>query len=173
MFLSTLKMPPGVDDYEIHQHLHLQFEREGRGFLFRMNGNQVHMLSIERPKCPSHELPLDHLRPYCPLPFAADLIITRTKFTPGEPGRRHDVRDHDKRREWLRRQLYGCADVPFARFRDRMITIGNGTKRLVAHTTGTLLVTDAAQFALKLQSGIGRGRAFGCGLIWIPEVMDS
>lgn len=171
MFLSTLTMPPGVDDYEIHQHLHLQFEREGRGFLFRRDGEQVRMLSIERPKCPSRELPLAHLRPHCPLPFAADLIITRTKFERGKAGKRYDVRDHDERRDWLRRQLADCAEVPFARFRDRMITLGNGARRLVAQTTGTLLVTDAARFAAKLQGGVGRGRAFGCGLLWMPEVM--
>lgn len=172
MFLSTLTMPPGMDDYEIHQHLHLQFEREGRGFLFRRDGDRVKMLSIERPKCPARELPLDHLRPHFPLPFAADLIITRTKFAQGESGKRYDIRNHDERRDWLRRQLTGCANVPFARFREKMITLGNGTRRLVAQTTGTLLVTDAARFAWKLQTGVGRGRSFGCGMIWIPEVME-
>lgn len=173
MFLATLTMPPGVDDYEIHQHLHLQFEREERGFLFRRDGDRVRMLSIERPKCPSRELPLGHLRPRCPLPFAADLIITRAKALPGRRGQRYDVRDPAGRREWLRRQLADCADIPFARFRDGWVTLGNGTRRLVARTTGTLLVTDAARFAAKLQTGIGSGRAFGCGLIWIPELMDG
>lgn len=175
MYISELTMPPGVDDYEIHQHLHLQFARPDRAFLYRRDDDTVRMLSIERPKCPSRELPPAHLRPHCPLPFAADLIITRAKFERGrsKPGRRYDVRDHDERRDWLRKQLADCAEVPFARFRDRMIALGNGTRRLVASTTGTLLVTDTARFAAKLQAGIGRGRAFGCGLIWIPEVMHG
>lgn len=168
MFLSTLAMPWQVDDYEVHQHLHLQFEREGRGFLYRREGESVKVLSIERPKCPSRELPLPALRLGHPVTFTADLIITRTT----SQGKRYDVRDHDQRREWLRKQLSGCADVPFARFRDRVITIKGGVKRIVASTTGTLIVTDASNFAAKLQAGVGRGRAFGCGLLWLPELMS-
>lgn len=173
MFLSSLKLPPGVSDYEVHQHLHLQFDQTGRTFLFRREGDAVRMLSIVRPKCPSTELPLEHLRPSHPLPFAADLIITKSHAAPGKRGDRRDVRDQVERRDWLRRQLQDCAEVPFARFRDGWITLGNGTRRIVARTTGTLVVTDATRFAARLQEGIGRGRAFGCGLIWIPEIMDG
>jgi len=172
MFLSKVILPPGVSDYEVHQHLHLQFEREGRGFLFRRVGDAVDMLSIERPKRPSTELPSAKLRPRFPMPFCADLVITRAKFERGKAGVRCDVRDHEERRAWLRQQLVGCADVPFARFRDRWITLQNGTRRLVAQCTGTLVITDATSFAEKLQTGIGRNKAFGCGLIWIPEVME-
>lgn len=172
MFLSKLKLPAGISDYEAHQHLHLQFDREGRGFLFRRVGDDVHMLSIERPKCPSKELPLGGFRPSYPLPFSADLVITATRFQRGKAGQRYDVRDNDQRRAWLRKQLAECADVPFARFHERWIVMQNGTRRLVASCTGTLVIKDASQFAQVLQTGIGRNRAFGCGLIWIPEVME-
>ena len=176
MFLAALKMPHGVSDYEVHQHLHLQFNRPDRPFLFRRDNHctsLIHMLSIERPMCPSVELSLDRLRPQYPMPFAADLIITRSTSIPGQRGQRRDVRDHDDRRKWLREKLNECADVPFARMNERWLQLPNGTRRLVVSTTGTLVITDAARFAARLQAGIGRGRAFGCGLIWIPEVMDG
>lgn len=172
MFLSKLTLPSGVTDYEVHQHLHLQFDRAGRGFLFRIEKGAALMLSIDRPKCRHKELPLSAFRAGYPLPFCADLVITKTRAVSGKPGQRYDIRDHDERRAWLRKQLQECADVPFVRFRDKWMTLGNGTRRIVASCTGTLSVTAPADFARLVQAGVGRSRAFGCGLIWIPEVMQ-
>lgn len=172
MFLSDVLLPEGISDYEVHQHLHCQFDREERGYLYRRIGRKVKMLSIERPKRPATEVSILDMPVMQPLPFAADLIITRCKAIRGTRGYRYDVRTHDERMAWLRRQLQEVADVPFARFRDRMITIKGGTRRLVASCTGTLVVRDRGGFARLLQQGVGRGKAFGCGLIWIPEVME-
>lgn len=172
MFLSEVLLPSGVDDYEVHQHLHCQFDRDTRGYLYRRVGSRIRVLSIERPKRPSLELDILSIPVMQPLPFTADLIITRCKAIRGTRGYRYDVRTHDERIAWLRRQLQEVADVPFTRFRDRMITIKGGTRRLVASCTGTLVVRDRGGFARLLQQGVGRGKAFGCGLIWIPEVME-
>lgn len=172
MFLSEVLLPPGVTDYEVHQHLYCQFDRDERGYLYRREGDKVRMLSVERPKRNNRELDVMTLPVMVPMPFTADLIITRARFERGKTGARYDVRDHEQRREWLRRQLQDVADVPFARFRDRMITIKGGTRRLVASCTGTLVIRDRYAFARILQTGIGRGKAFGCGLIWMPEVME-
>lgn len=168
MFISKLKMPTGVSDYEYHQHLHHQFEGEERQFLYRVQGDTVKMLSIVPPKCPSTELKLGSLRPNYPLPFQARLVITRQPMK----GKREDVRCPHKRMDWLKRQLDDRADVLFARFNDNWITLGNGTRRLVADVTGTLNVTNTARFAALLQAGMGRSKAFGCGLLWMPEVME-
>lgn len=173
MFLSEVLLPDGVSDYEVHQHLYCQFERDDRGYLYRRDGNRVRMLSFERPNRPSRELDIMSIPVMQPVPFAADLIITRCKFIRGEKGKRYDVREHGERRAWLRRQLQEVADVPFVRFHDRMITIKGGTRRLVASCTGTLVVRDRGGFARLLQQGVGRGKAFGCGLIWIPELMNG
>lgn len=172
MFLSEILLPDGVSDYEVHQHLYCQFDRDERGYLYKREGNKIKMLSVERPKRHCRKLDVMALSVMGPMPFSADLIITRCKFIRGEKGQRYDVRDHEERRQWLRRQLQDVADVPFVRFRDRMITIKGGTRRLVASCTGTLAVRDRYAFARILQAGVGRGKAFGCGLIWIPEVME-
>lgn len=171
MFLSEVLLPPGVTDYEVHQHLYCQFDRDDRGFLYRREGDNIKMLSVERPKRHCRKLNVMNIPVMIPTPFTADIIITRCKFIRGTKGQRYDVRDHHERRQWLRRQLQEAADVPFVRFHDRMITIKGGTRRLVASCTGTLVIRDRYAFARILQSGIGRGKAFGCGLIWIPEVM--
>lgn len=173
MFISELIFPAEVSDYELHQHLHLQFDRDGRGFIFRRRADVVLMLSIEQPKCPSFELHVEKFLIRHPLPFSADLIITKTKFNRGKAGARYDVRNNDERREWLSEQLKECAKIDFARFNEKTIRIKGNVKRLVATVTGTLTITDTSYFARKLQNGIGRGRAFGCGLIWIPSIMKE
>ncbi|MGB0468949.1 MAG: type I-E CRISPR-associated protein Cas6/Cse3/CasE, partial [Pontibacterium sp.] len=42
-----------------------------------------------------------------------------------------------------------------------------------AHLQGTLKVTDREQFKQSFSAGIGRGRAFGCGLLQIVPIMDN
>lgn len=49
-------------------------------------------------------------------------------------------------------------------------TFSKGTERVTlgkARLTGTLHVTDRQRFGQSLRQGIGRGRAFGCGLLQI------
>jgi CRISPR-associated protein Cas6/Cse3/CasE subtype I-E len=168
MFLSDVRIPKEVSTYEVHQHLHILFDDGGRQFLFRREGESVRMLSIVPPKHPHMPLPLDTFRPHHPYAFVADLIITKAKQS-----RRYDVRDPDERRAWLREKMGDAADVPFCRFQDKVITIKGGVKRIVAQATGTLIVKDAAGFAGLIQAGVGRGRAFGCGLVWMPAIMGE
>lgn len=42
-----------------------------------------------------------------------------------------------------------------------------------AHVQGQLTVTDPIQFARSFAQGIGRGRAFGCGLLQIVPLLDN
>lgn len=42
-----------------------------------------------------------------------------------------------------------------------------------AHIKGSLLVTDPSQFAKSFGQGIGRGKAFGCGLMQVTPVIQS
>lgn len=173
MFLSAPVLPPQVLDHEVHQHLHFQFDRKDRCFLYRRDGAHTIMLSVERPKLQHVHLPVERLHISHPVSFAADLVITRAEHIgPTSRGRRVDIRDHDHRRAWLRRALDGAALVPFARFEDRSFTLANGVRRIIAQTTGCIQITDPGAFAAVLQTGIGRGRAFGCGLLWIPEAMQ-
>lgn len=49
----------------------------------------------------------------------------------------------------------------------RQITIGQ------AHVQGLLRITDKAQFANSFTQGIGRARAYGCGLLQIVPVIEN
>lgn len=49
----------------------------------------------------------------------------------------------------------------------RQVTIGQ------AHVQGLLHITDKDQFARSFSQGIGRARAYGCGLLQIVPVMDN
>jgi CRISPR system Cascade subunit CasE len=50
---------------------------------------------------------------------------------------------------------------------NRSITLGK------AHIQGQLEVTDPVQFQNSFKNGIGKGRAFGCGLLQIVPILDN
>ncbi len=49
----------------------------------------------------------------------------------------------------------------------RLVTLGK------AHIQGQLTVTDLQQFHNSFKNGIGKGRAFGCGLLQIVPIIDN
>lgn len=60
--------------------------------------------------------------------------------------------------------------VEVLQFKDkhqRQVTIGQ------AHIQGLLTVTDRAAFTKSFQQGIGRARAFGCGLLQVVPVLEN
>lgn len=60
-------------------------------------------------------------------------------------------------------------DVRVAQFKgkaDRAITLQQAT------VSGYLTVTDSERFALSVASGLGRGRAFGCGLLQVVPLIE-
>lgn len=169
MFLSHVRLP-AVSDYEVHQHLHKLFDAEKRCFIFRrQTPEDVLMLSIIRPRHPHRTIELKRIHTGRPLSFAADLrpVKASSRFKGGK----EDIVGHFQRRDWLKRKLNGAAKLHFIRFEDGWITTKNGVHLLVAQATGVLEIQDRTTFATLLQSGIGRGRAFGCGMIYLPEIM--
>ncbi|AXV20904.1 type I-E CRISPR-associated protein Cas6/Cse3/CasE [Aeromonas veronii] len=61
-------------------------------------------------------------------------------------------------------------DVKVAQFKgkaERDITLQQAT------LSGYLTVTDPARFALSVASGLGRGRAFGCGLLQVVPLIEQ
>ncbi len=169
MFMSHVKLPR-VSDYEVHQHLHKLFDSEQRRFLFRRMGEQDYlMLSITKPRHPAKPLTLDGIETGRPLSFAADLVIQKSsrRYKSGK----EDIKDRFGRRDWLKRQLGDAASLRFVRFEDDWIRLKSGMRRLLVQTTGVIEIHDRARFATLLQFGIGRNKAFGAGLIYLPEIM--
>lgn len=92
------------------------------------------------------------------------------------------VRGRDAVAEWfLERSLasWGFETIPehlqvdtieVLRFRDkeqRLVTIAQ------AHIEGVLRVTDRSQFVASFEYGVGRARAYGCGLLQIVPVISN
>jgi len=173
MFITRLTLPSSIEDYEVHQHLHAYFDDGSRAFIYHKRQNRVVMLSIVRPSIPCDTVEPSQYRASRPFSFESDLMITKTKFIRGQAGTRYDIKDPSERREWLKKQLQGVAEIKFARFRHGERTIKGGLKRHYANCTGVLEIKEPMDFLKKIQEGIGRGKAFGCGMIYIPDLMGD
>ncbi|SEI65450.1 CRISPR system Cascade subunit CasE [Allopseudospirillum japonicum] len=97
-------------------------------------------------------------------------------------GKRIAVKGRDKVAQWFAErapkswgfsvdlhtlQVEGIEVLQFIDKTKRQVTIGRATLQ------GRLTVTDAALFAQSFQNGIGKGRAFGCGLLQIVPIIDN
>lgn len=174
MFLMTLRTTARTD-YEVHQHLHHLFDVEKRCFLWRWAGpSEVNVLSSQRPiqTVPHAALPLDRLVVGRPLAFAMRFVAARCKPREGRHGAKVPLRGMAERRDWLKDKLAAAgAELLFAELSDVTIDAGDGLRIVGAEATGMLRIDDRARFAAHMQAGFGRNRAFGCGLLWLPEIM--
>lgn len=175
MFLMTIQCTARTD-YEVHQHLYHLFDDGARMFLWRWAGvGSVHVLSIVPPvqTIKARRIDVDAFPSGTPLSFETRIVAARCKQ---HAGRRHGAKvpllRHEERRQWLAGKLQAAgAELCFARCEDARIVAGDGLVIIGADITGMLVIHDRARFAAHLQAGFGRNRAFGAGLIWIPEVM--
>lgn len=82
---------------------------------------------------------------------------------------------HEVYGEWLKRQLEGAAEVLDARVTERGETRarrgnrGDVPRFVAANLIGTLRVEDPDRFLETVAQGIGRAKAFGCGLLCISH----
>lgn len=173
MWLTRLNKMDGVPDAKQHQLLYGFFKGvEERPFCYKDTGSEIIMLSSIEPNTECKEI---QLREGQTLMFECtaslngrkhkDITIRPQDFTP----------DHIK--EWFRRRLDGGAYVNYVSFqklaphkirRDNSeIIILNRT-----HFYGTLTVMNAPRMQEIMAKGVGRGGAFGFGLIYLPQVME-
>lgn len=98
-----------------------------------------------------------------------------------QSGRREAVKGRENIAQWfiqrasqswgftVDEQLLEIEAVKILQFKDkagRQVTIGQADIR------GQLTVTDSMQFSHSFKQGIGKGRAFGCGLLQIIPIID-
>lgn len=173
MFLSTIACT-ARSDYEAHQHLHHFFREQERIFLWRWAGPvSVTVLSIRPPVETVRAARIDPARVPSGRPLSFDLrvVAAKCKRREGKLGAKVPIRSHGERRAWLAAKLAEAgSELRFAHFEDAEILAKDGLRIIGAETTGVLIVHDRARFLARLQQGFGRNRAFGCGLLWLPEV---
>lgn len=177
MFLSTIPCT-ARSDYEVHQHLHHFFRDEERRYLWRRcDETRVYVLSVVPPvetvqarRIAPHQIPSGK-----PLSFSVRLVAARSRTREGHKhSAKVPIRCMHERRRWLTDKLAAAgADLKFARFEDVVVNGKGGLKIVGAEVTGVLVIQDRARFLTRMQLGFGRNLAFGCGLMWIPEVFDD
>ena len=175
MFLSVVHVPD-VPIYTVHQHLWAYYPpkppKAERPFLFRFFGERkALLLSAVKPLMPSVDLTdrIESGRVY-----AFDALLNPTE---AKGGKKIGLFGNEARQDWLRRKLHGC-DVRFVQVFDREpvhFIRGDGDKVTFAPArfTGAFQVTDKTLFLQTMAHGVGRAKAWGCGLIYLPEVMDA
>lgn len=166
MWLSRVPVPD-CPVYSVHQFLWGYFDvpdGDPRPFVYRVDDDGVLMLSRLRPRCKAASISIESGRTY---QFAALVSPVNgcTRF----------IRDNEERRAWLARRLDG-ADLTFAQFFDRdnlHFKRAGGAFVTVARCVvrGTVYIRDRATFTDAILRGPGKAKAWGCGLVYLPEVM--
>ena len=180
--VATVDLPGGLPPYTVHQYLYGYFPqhpRDGaRPFLFRQLGSRVLLVSRIPPACPHSVVSLDAGRSY---PVEGLLVPIHRRRLPDHPERVIEVpmTTNSERREWF---VSVCgrfgAHVGFCQWYNRDRTqIHHGSNGCLityqpAQVKAMLLVTEPERFTEMLLRGLGRGKAFGYGLLYISGVMD-
>jgi len=183
---SAIKSLELSDDYAVHKLVYSLFPGNKRTFLYcdqggDFRGRRILLLSQNQPLLPSvgeleSKRVSSELLTYSRYIFQIQLnpVVRKSgdkKFIP--------VVGQDKLREWfLRRQ----ADWGFAADPDRIeisdtgiIVIEKGTQTITYNKAlfrGILEVHDKSILAQSFEQGIGRGKAFGFGLLQIKPVFN-
>lgn len=178
MYAATVEIPPSIPPYTVHQYLYgyfPQYPRDGhRPFLFRQAQQKCLLVSRVRPACPHAEITLETGRTY---PMEGLLVPTRKTRDAGGKMLEIPLASNRERREWL---VNVCArfggQMGFCQWFNReRVQFRHGNGHLITlqptQVKAMLMITDVAAFSEMLLRGLGRGKAFGYGLLVFPELM--
>lgn len=175
LYYTVLDKMPDVTDAQQHQLLYAFFrsseEPIKRPFCYRDTGEHILMLSGEKPNTECVELDFKCGQT---LFFECRASINARshhgkKISPQEFTAKH-VKD------WFRRRLDGGAYVDYVTFKKlapHKIRKNDGQVILLNQTMfyGSLIVMNPDQFKKIIATGIGKGGAFGFGMLLLPQVM--
>lgn len=178
MYVAAVEIPSGIPPYTVHQYLYGYFPQHPpeapRPFLFRQAGSRCLLVSRIRPACPHAEISLAPGRTY---PVEALLVPTLKRR--GADGKLFDVpmTGNRPRREWfveLCRRFGG--HVGFCQWHDRpRVQFRHGAGHPItlqpAQVKAMIAIADPVSFGETVLRGMGRGKAFGYGLLVFPELM--
>lgn len=178
IYSATVALPDDIPQYSIHQYLYGYFPqhpRDGlRPFLFRIAGNRCLLVSRIRPACPHTEITLEAGRAY---PVEALLVPVRKPRDENGKTREVPMLSNAERRTWFTAvcarfggqvgfcQWFNRPRVQFQHDAGHLITLQP------AQVKAMIFLTDPVAFTEMLLLGLGRGKAFGYGLLTIAEVM--
>jgi CRISPR-associated protein Cas6/Cse3/CasE subtype I-E len=164
MHYFNIRMPSSLANYEIHRHLHVLFNNDGRDFLYHRDGDLVHVISKTQPRMKSKTISVSN---------SLYSFILRAAVTKKPMGKKNriDLLEKSERLKWIKRKIYTFAEVEFVDVIDAIDTSKNDLKRIYASFSGIIRVIDSDGFNELILNGVGKERAFGCGMFYFPEVM--
>lgn len=184
--VANVRIPDAIPRYTVHQYLwgfYPQLPPDApRPFLFKMvEGGRCLLLSRIQPRTAYTTIILEAGRSYAVDALIAPYRSRSQGFRYGGQGpksKKVAIIGNQERTDWLRDGLErnGMA-LGHCLWFDRhpeCFRHGNGHAIRVfpARLTAMVTVTDSAKATHLLETGIGRSRAFGCGLLYIPELME-
>ena len=195
MYLSRFLIPKQqmlkrrvFSGYDLHKLLWTCFPDrpdEKRSFLFRCeevsSGIQILLLSREQP-VPIPFAAWDGTKSFSASFIVGSLFMFRLKANPvlrGNADRKiHAITGEEALSDWLHRkadrhgfslksipEFSACHLVEFSKKQEKAQIALN-----IVDISGVLSVTDADAFSDAVRNGIGRGRAFGCGMLLLRRI---
>lgn len=167
MQYSRFILPNRMIAYAVHQYLWGGFKQDKRDFLFQMTGYTEGVLLSHSP------CDLPNTTPHTPDPLAKgeyDYRLTANPVFRSAEKRSHQLLTMpDDQKAWMQRKLGDTClvqsfnAVPAETVRFRQATIQQ------VHMWGILTIEDPAKLSQIITIGIGRGKAFGCGLLLLTR----
>lgn len=186
IFVSRPSIPTDIPKYTLHQYLWGFFPQTTRDsprpFVFLANNDRVVVVSSIEPKTAFKEASLN-----AGMSYSIDAIIAPGKSESqgfrkdgvGPKSKKIPITGNAKRRKWLGDLLEknGISLVHCHWFDRNPLRFKHGDGNVIrvfpARVTAIISVFDAPAAERLITTGIGRSRAFGCGLLYIPELMDN
>lgn len=180
IFLTETNNPP-TPEYCIHQYLWSYFDRMpdgARPFVFKKLKDKILMLSNIKPNCISHNISSRFNTGFA---YQFDVLASPIRGTyrddEGNRKRRLPYSTNADRIDWLKRRLIGCAEVRFAQVFDkppRRFKKSDGHVIKIDECTikGVVVISDKDEFINRIAAGIGGRGVWGCGLFFMPEIMQ-
>lgn len=183
--VADVRIPDAIPRYTIHQYLwgfYPQLPPDApRPFLFKMQDGRCRLLSRIPPRTAYTMIGLEDGRSYAVDARIAPYRSRSQGFRYGGEGPKsvkEAILGNRERTDWLREGLErnGLAlghclwfDRPPEQFRHAQ---GHAIRVFSARLAAMVTVIDSAKAIHLLETGVGRSRAFGCGLLYIPELME-
>lgn len=182
-----------TDDYSIHRLLYDLFEDKrseeekrshcSSGFLYaegKSDGysKEILFLSDREPKAPKIGTVRIKLIPASFLKhdnYAFEVVVNPTKRN--KSGKIVSYKTRDEILEWFEKRStsWGFSVLEAEIVRSEISRFNKGSQRITLKKTtikGLLNVTDRELFVKSFEEGLGRGRAFGCGLLRIVPLRN-
>ena len=180
IYVASVTIPDKVPLYTIHQYLYSYFPRhprdQPRPFVFRHQHGTCTLISRMPPQAPHRIVDIEWGRTY-----AMEAVVSPEQKKCqgfGKHSKYIPIAGNKARREWF---IERCANegiaIGFCHVfnRERIIFKhgdGNEIRIYPAKINAIGMITDQEKAREFILRGLGHGKSFGMGMLWLPEIMN-